>query len=289
MDRLVISERSDRQAAASRSNGALGRGPVSEVGKSTAAANSIRHGLAARAVLLPGESAVAYEASVAGWAASLGVRSSAEAFVAARVADCAWRQERLARYEQSMWLAAVEDELKASDVYTQLAVTQAALAGIQGMAMMAEQTGGTLPGDHVRTLMPALQHVLSLVEKADAPMEQLVAFRDRLNDLVVDALLDIQPEAFHALAHAARALEEVLKAKISQVEIQVEAERQRLMQVTILGAEKELKLIERHRARLAREMESHLRLLHLVREVVTDSEPSGSFVVELRVLGRHSA
>ena len=254
-----------------------------------AAANSIRHGLAARAALLPGEQVEDYQAMVTGWAASLGVRNSAEAFVAARVADCAWRQERLARYEQSRWMAAVEDDLRASDVYTQLAVTQAALAGVEGVAIMADQTGGTLPGEHVRTLMPALQHVLSLVEKADAPMDLLVAFRDRLNDLVVDTLLDIQPEAFHDLAHAAHALEMVLQAKISQVEILVETERQRLMQVTILGAEKELKLIERHRARLAREMESNLRLLQLVREVAIDFEPSGSFVIELKVLGRSLA
>jgi hypothetical protein len=48
-------------------------------------------------------------------------------------------------------------------------------------------------------------------------------------------------------------------------------------------------LIERHRARLAREMESHLRLLQLVRQVAVDSEPSGSFVIELKVLGRSLA
>jgi hypothetical protein len=59
--------------------------------------------------------------------------------------------------------------------------------------------------------------------------------------------------------------------------------------VTILGSEKELKLIERHRARLAREMESNLRLLQLVREVAIEVEPSGSFVIELKVLGRSLA
>jgi len=56
-----------------------------------------------------------------------------------------------------------------------------------------------------------------------------------------------------------------------------------------LGAEKEIKLIERHRTRLAREMESNLRLLQLVRQVAIDQEPSGSFVVELKVLGRNLA
>ena len=155
--------------------------------------------------------------------------------------------------------------------------------------MMVEQTGGTLPGDHVRTLMPVLQHVLGLVERSDAPMDLLVALRDRLNDLVIDAMVDVPVEAFHALAHAARALEEVLQTKINQLEIHVETERQRLMQVTILGSERELKLIERHRARLAREMESHLELLQLVRQVAIESDLPGSFVIELKVLGRNLA
>jgi hypothetical protein len=230
-----------------------------------------------------------YQAMVAGWAGSLGVRNSAEAFVAARVADCAWRQERLARFEHARWLAAVEDDLRASDVYTQLQITRDALAGVQGVAIMAEQSGGILPGDHVRALVPALQHVVSLAEGADAPMEQLLVLRDRVNDLAVATLLDVPPDAFHDLAHAAHALEMVLQAKINQEEILVETERHRLMQVTILGAEKELKPIERHHARLAREMESDLRLLQLVREVAIDFEPPGSFVIELKVLGRSLA
>lgn len=251
-----------------------------------AAANSIRHGLAARAALLPGESAEAYQAMVAGWAASLGVRNSAEAFVASRIADVAWRQERLGRYEQSVWSASVESELRKTDMYLQLSITRDALTGVAAMAFMAEQSGGTLPEDHVRALMPGLRQILALAEKADAPMEQLLALRDRVNDLAVDYLLDVPPDTFQELAQAARALEEGLKAKIHREEIQVEAKRHKLMQVTILGSEKDLKLIERHRARLARELESNLRILQLVREVAIDFEPSGSFVVELKVLGR---
>jgi len=278
--------RTPLQALASRRNGALGRGPTSAAGKSFSSCNSIRHGLASQAALLPGESAAAYQAMLSSWVESLGVRTSAEAFVAARIGDCAWRQERLTRYEQAMWSASVESELKKTDMFLHLQITRDALAGVQGVAIMAEQSGGIAPADHVRALMPALRQVLALAEKADAPMEQLLVLRDRVNDLVVDTLLDIQPEAFQELAHAAHALEMVLQAKISQEEILVETERQRIMQVTILGAEKELKLIERHRARLTREMESNLRLLQLVREVAVDIEPSGSFVIELKVLGR---
>ena len=195
------------RALASQANGARSNGPVTDSGKARSSVNSVRTGFASRAVLLPGEQVADYEATIAGWAASLGVRNSAEAFVAARVADVAWRQERLVRYEQDIWSASVENELKETDVYLQLSVTRDAHAGVQGMALMAEQIGGTLPGDHVRTLMPALQHVLILVERADAPMEQLLVLRDRVNDLAVDTMLDIQPKAFHELAQAARALE----------------------------------------------------------------------------------
>jgi len=67
----------------------------------------------------------------AGWASSLHVRNSAEAFVAARVADCAWRQERLARYEQSIWSACVESKLKKTEGSLQLSITRDALAGLQ--------------------------------------------------------------------------------------------------------------------------------------------------------------
>ena len=48
--------RTEKQKAASRANGARSRGPKSPEGKARSAQNSVRHGLLARAVALPGES-----------------------------------------------------------------------------------------------------------------------------------------------------------------------------------------------------------------------------------------
>src|SRR5438445_175669 len=52
---------SDKQLEANRRNGALGTGPRTIEGKRKSALNSLRHGLTARTILLPGEEPAQFE------------------------------------------------------------------------------------------------------------------------------------------------------------------------------------------------------------------------------------
>jgi hypothetical protein len=79
--------RSDAQRAASRANGSASRGPTSPEGRARAALNSIRHGLAAKHLLLGGEDQARYEAHVESWFVALGPEDDAHAEIAALLGD----------------------------------------------------------------------------------------------------------------------------------------------------------------------------------------------------------
>jgi len=70
--------RTPAQAAASRANGSKSTGPATVLGKTTSAANSVVHGLAAHAALLPTETLATYEANLASWFATIPARTPGE-------------------------------------------------------------------------------------------------------------------------------------------------------------------------------------------------------------------
>ena len=59
------------RADASRTNGRKSLGPVTSDGKATSALNSVQHGLASHAVLLPSETPTDYQTNIDSWAATL--------------------------------------------------------------------------------------------------------------------------------------------------------------------------------------------------------------------------
>lgn len=84
---------------ANRRNAKKSTGPQTPEGKASSALNATRHGLTAKQVLTPGESAEDFEAFASELGASLAPVGELEALLVERVVFCAWRLRRVFRME----------------------------------------------------------------------------------------------------------------------------------------------------------------------------------------------
>src|SRR5262245_16802427 len=92
-----------RQAEANRCNALASTGPKTAEGKATSSRNALRHGLASVLAVVEGlERAEDWEAHRDGIVAGLAPVGALEVTFAERVALCAWRLRRVARYETAM-------------------------------------------------------------------------------------------------------------------------------------------------------------------------------------------
>ncbi|QOV91168.1 hypothetical protein [Humisphaera borealis] len=83
------------RAEQSRINGAKSCGPTSDAGKSVASQNAWNHGLRARGQLLPDEDPAVFDAFVASYRDDLGAVGPCQAMLAERVAEMAWKLQRM--------------------------------------------------------------------------------------------------------------------------------------------------------------------------------------------------
>jgi hypothetical protein len=94
---------SPSQLAANRLNAQKSAGPISPSGKSRSAMNSLRHGLTARVVVLPGEDMAAYHAFSQEIVESLDAQTPVERQFAQTIADNQWRINRIRSIEDGMF------------------------------------------------------------------------------------------------------------------------------------------------------------------------------------------
>src|SRR5262252_4681330 len=83
-----------RKLASCRANAALSRGPVTDEGKARSARNSLKHGLAAAAIVLAGEDPATYERLRALNHAQFRPRTHFEAILVDNLVAAQWRQYR---------------------------------------------------------------------------------------------------------------------------------------------------------------------------------------------------
>ena len=95
---------SGRKRAANRADAVRSTGPTSPEGKARSSMNAVRHGLAARASLLPGEDADELEQLTREMEDDLRPRGAAQREVVGRIVSLSWRLRRLARAEEAMCL-----------------------------------------------------------------------------------------------------------------------------------------------------------------------------------------
>lgn len=287
METETTPPRSPAQIAASRANGARSAGPTTDMGKAIASTNGVVHGLATRAALLPSERAEDYEANLNGWVATLRPRTPGEGQVVARVADTGFRLDRLAQVEERMVNAALEARVASSEPAKALQVAQEALQGVQGLAALAEGVAGPVDATPVARLLPGMRLVAKLVGDVDLPVGPVAALDRAIDNLVIETAISVEPEGFQALATAARDAETVLQARMAALEAAVGAERERLADLVVLGDGEDVKLLDRHRARLHRELQAHLAVLRTVRELAVLGEDGQPVMqVEVRLVGR---
>ncbi len=91
-----------RQLAANRRNAQKSTGPRTPEGKSASSFNSLRHGLYAQEVVLPGEDRAAFEALLAGLRADFEPASPVEDGLIERLASIWWRLRRTAAVEAGL-------------------------------------------------------------------------------------------------------------------------------------------------------------------------------------------
>lgn len=88
------------QIEANRRNSQRSTGPRTEAGKARSRRNALRHGLAARTLIVaPGEDEADFAAFAADLRQDLAPDGAVEEALAQRIILCAWRLERIARIE----------------------------------------------------------------------------------------------------------------------------------------------------------------------------------------------
>lgn len=281
--------RSEAQRQASRLNGAHSSGPTSSAGKTRASRNATTHGLFARALLLPGESEIEYQATLEHWLTTLAPSSPALVDLVHRVADTFFRQERLHRQENEILGSEVAAKTALTLPGTRLAAARDALGAVQGLALLAEGVMSIMPAAEVQKLSPAMARVTEAAMASDISFALVRALGASVEAVVADTILEVVPESFRALARACRAVEHALVARITELEVEVVRERERIGRELYFRDLPEIRRLGPVRARLAREMDVALEVFRKTKELASQAPASLSSQpcqVELHVIGR---
>src|SRR5262245_13763164 len=101
---------SEKRIRASRTNGALSRGPKTPEGKKHSSRNATKHGLLAQYVVVPGEDPAAFQRLVDAQIAKFRPADDTEHDLIEEMAMANWRQRRLWAIEASLFAEATQAE-----------------------------------------------------------------------------------------------------------------------------------------------------------------------------------
>lgn len=93
---------SPSQLAANRLNALASTGPRTGAGRAASAQNAVRHGLAAKAIVISGEDPLEFAAFHDDFRARLRPADAVEALLVDRIVACAWRLQRIVRIEREV-------------------------------------------------------------------------------------------------------------------------------------------------------------------------------------------
>jgi len=205
----------------------------------------------------------------------------------------AFRYERLARLEVRLANANLDSKIAECETAKKLKLAREALEGLRGMIGMADSVTGPRHVSQVATIRPAIRRVAQAVDETDVPVNVCAVLDRAANNLMGEEyVIEVPASAFHELAHAARAATAALVQRIEDLEKALDGERERLADEALLGDDEKMKVLDRHRGRLAREMAAQIDIVKALREIAAPEEievgwgSSVPFKVELKALGR---
>jgi hypothetical protein len=282
--------RSLAQVEAARKNGSRSRGPLSAIGKAVASINPVQHGVASSRVLMPDEQADDYDQNVRNWLITVAPRTPGEAELAARLADVVFRQHRLDRLEEKLTSDELDRRINDSELSKKLVSVREAAEALAGLARLAEGVLSPIPFHAALGLLPVARRVVALAATVGNGEQVFSHLGACVEALAQEGAQDVPVEKWNAIAIAAKQVESATQAKAQELEQQVEAEKKRLLVTTLLTDSESLRMLDRHRQRLARELERTLAALKAL-QALTDGRTSlpGSLVgikVEVRLVGR---
>jgi len=279
--------RSALQAAQAAINGARSKGPKTAEGKSASSLNSLRHGLSANNLLLPGEEAEEYERHLDGYFATFAPATLPDAQVVAQIGDLAWKLERLTRLENNRMRARLEEKLEETEAHQLVISTRRALEALSGL-MAAVDVHRTAPKEPELTeaLLRGLDGTLALLREVpglpEAVIQPLSLALQEARDTRQEGRLE--QTAYEHLGNMAKVARGALTEKLAQEEAALEPVRERLAAAVLLLEDKDLRKLERHRRLLESSMQRQLDLLGQVRgRVSTATAQVQAEARELRV------
>lgn len=279
--------RSALQAAQAAINGARSKGPKTAEGKSASSLNSLRHGLSANNLLLPGEDAQEYERHLDAYFATFAPATLPEAQVVAQIGDLAWKLERLTKLENSRMRARLEEKLEGTEAHQLVISTRRALEALSGL-VAAVDARRTAPKELELTeaLLCGLEGTVGILREVPGLPEAVI---QPLN-LALNEARDTRQEgrleqaAYEHLGNMAKVARGALTEKLAQEEAALEPVRERLAAAVLLLEDKDLRKLERHRRLLESSMARQLGLLGQIRVQVASSKPEAQAEAqELRV------
>lgn len=179
---------SARKREANRANAQRSTGPRTDEGKARSAMNAVRHGLAARAPLLPGEDAAELQQLADEMEADWRPRGAIERELVGRVVSLTWRLRRIARAEETLW---AEEDAERVDNHERWAKMTAQF-GIQDLPWDNDPKAAPPPAATGDQFLARQFTSRSSRGNASSALERLAVYEQRLDRSLHAALRQLQ-------------------------------------------------------------------------------------------------
>ena len=179
---------------------------------------------------------------------------------------------------------------RASQPSQVLELTQNALAALRGLVVLAEGIDEGMDVDRAAHLAPAMETVLGMAVAAGAPGTVTGPLGSAIEKFRVATIIEVLREDFETIARACRGLEAHLAQRLPDLEREVERERDHIARNLLLTDSTEVRLLDRARTRLGKELDLALAAYEKARELAREAEKSssgssvGRYEVQLRVV-----
>lgn len=270
-------------------NGATG--PRSAEGKLRASINAVKHGLAGKNLLLPGEDPICYERRMDEVFESLAPTDDAQAQVVALIGDDLWKLDRLARIEKGVNLGRIEELLATTQTAAKAAQLANAIVALGTALRMWECPFPAADGSEHRRRVVAMSEALAIAEQVQPESEaQLVEqCTERLDELLrAKSRATADGREYDAVFSAAVIVMNSLMNAGSREEAAQEELRRAIAEIA-LPDEAELKKLARYRRTLEEGIQRRLQVLEQLRKLSATKQASApgathEYRVRLRVV-----